>query len=88
MNWGFLKRWASRRYGGRNKAKFIVPKLLLSAAVYFVWAERNKHCFKEQHTPASTVEEDIFQIIRLHLYSSKIMEKLPPEHQARWGGPF
>ncbi|KAB5548332.1 hypothetical protein DKX38_011738 [Salix brachista] len=84
LPWSRLKFWAIGRYRNKRKTKFIIPKLLLASAIYHIWYERNRRSFNNQFTPAKTVEEDIFQLIRAHLINGVKVDELPPAQRLIW----
>lgn len=55
----------------RNAVSSIIRRLLLGAAVYHIWRERNLRLRKKVTLPAKDISRDIVEEVRLKLCSLK-----------------
>ncbi|GJV42097.1 reverse transcriptase zinc-binding domain-containing protein [Tanacetum coccineum] len=56
-------------FAKRRTSKSIVAKLVVAAAAYFIWQERNGRLFKESKLSVSQVSDNILNSVRLKLMS-------------------
>ncbi|XP_059627183.1 uncharacterized protein LOC132269977 [Cornus florida] len=68
-SWSDLILWCSAHWSSKG---FLVHKLLLSAAVYFLWLERNNRAFRNASSFPSTIIGQIMKCIRGRLASIKL----------------
>nr|GEU61658.1 hypothetical protein [Tanacetum cinerariifolium] len=59
-------------FAKRRTLKSIVAKLVVAAAAYFIWQERNGRLFKESKLSVSQVSDKILNSVRLKLISCRI----------------
>ncbi|XP_059639280.1 uncharacterized protein LOC132281605 [Cornus florida] len=68
-SWNDLITWCSSHWSSMG---FLVHKLLLSTAVYFLWMERNNRAFRNSSSPPNTIINQIRKSIRGRLASIKL----------------
>ncbi|KAF9681425.1 hypothetical protein SADUNF_Sadunf05G0000100 [Salix dunnii] len=83
--WKDLLLWACSQMTSNQATKYLEAKLILSTTVYFIWFERNNRLFNQVHKSATTLAEEIHQLIRLHLATITLKPPLSAATKARWG---
>lgn len=84
LAWPMLASWTALEYNKRKNITHIIPKLILSATIYHLWYERNNRVFNACYKNHSALEEDIWQLLRMHLGSMKNKESFPQEVRRLW----
>lgn len=64
MSWSNELQWATRHMGGRTP-KAEVYRMMLVAAIYYVWQERNQRVFQEKHQIGNCITKRIVQDIHM-----------------------
>ena len=83
--WQHLIRWASSTYQKKNTITHLIPRLLLSSTVYFIWHERNNRVFNNTFQSPPSIAEAIFQHVRLHITTMEHKDSIPSAVQNVWG---
>ncbi|XP_059654309.1 uncharacterized protein LOC132301032 [Cornus florida] len=68
-SWADLLLWCSIHWAS---TQFLLHKLLWSAAVYFIWIERNARAFRNQSSTAHSIIAQIKSCVRSRLASLKL----------------
>ncbi|XP_021996206.1 uncharacterized protein LOC110893404 [Helianthus annuus] len=72
-DWNAIIDWLGARANSKSAINFI-SRLLVAAAVYFVWQERNARLFKNQTRPPDALANLILQTVRYKLVGVKFKE--------------
>ncbi|KAJ0887511.1 putative RNA-directed DNA polymerase [Helianthus annuus] len=64
--WDDIVEWMAARARSKSAANY-VSKLVLAAAFYFIWQERNSRLFKNQTRPPDVLSDAILQTVRYKL---------------------
>nr|XP_043611422.1 uncharacterized protein LOC122583015 [Erigeron canadensis] len=71
-SWDSIARWLiSRSSSTQNSAESVIARLLVAAASYFLWLERNSRLFSNTKCSEAQVREKIMTTVRLKLLSLK-----------------
>ena len=63
----------------------IIQKLVFNAAIYSIWAERNRRLFKNESQIWENVASDIIKNVRLKLFNLKVKQsKAVTDVAASW----
>ncbi|XP_021979821.1 uncharacterized protein LOC110875937 [Helianthus annuus] len=65
-SWGSIMAWFEQRASSKS-AETIVSKLVVAAAAYFVWQERNNRLFSQNNRSSSKIADIVLQTVRLKL---------------------
>ena len=85
LPWSDLLLWTTNNLSEKKNLSHMVGRITLAAVVYHIWNERNNRIFKNLSKSASTLVDDITQLVRLHLSSIKLRHPLPADVIAKWG---
>ncbi|XP_022015064.1 uncharacterized protein LOC110914582 [Helianthus annuus] len=69
--WRDIIEWLLARARSKS-AVFYVAKILVTAALYFIWQERNARIFKNQLRPPEKLSEIILKTVRYKLMGAKL----------------
>ncbi|XP_021994704.1 uncharacterized protein LOC110891319 [Helianthus annuus] len=71
--WNAIIDWLGARANSKSAINFI-SRLIVAAAVYFVWQERNARLFRNQNRPPDALANLILQTVRYKLIGVKFKE--------------
>jgi len=74
-----------QQYQKKNDITHLIPRLLLSSTVYFVWHERNNCVFNNTFQSPQSIAEAIFQHVRLHIITMEHKDRIPIAVENVWG---
>ena len=68
----------------KNNMDHIIARLILAAAVYFLWHERNNRVFKSFAQTHHMTAEAIFQQLRTHIANMGTADTIPMQTLVSW----
>ncbi|XP_022032476.1 uncharacterized protein LOC110933568 [Helianthus annuus] len=83
-SWASIMAWFEQRASSKS-SKTIVSKLVVAAAAYFVWQERNNRLFSQNHQPSSKIADIVLQTVRFKLMTFRARRRSKnPFQLERW----
>ncbi|KAJ6707556.1 hypothetical protein OIU85_027872 [Salix viminalis] len=85
LAWGSLIDWIANKYHNNKLVHQMIGPLLLAAAVYHLWQERNRRVFHNNPRTIHLLCEDIYQQIRIRVSNHQRRHEIPEQTPAIWG---